>query len=189
MDSDFCNRTLDAPRRVWTIVSWQQRSYRFLSAGKQWVLQNRRIRSTRATVDRFWWVDYHLYLEDRKSALSPSWKAVFPSFWKSHCNPWYWHASDQQTSPLNSSPSNKVVVKFLSWKSPIFQNTVIWGPILKLFTEGWKKFVTVKVTVNPYRQTFGEWLEGDFPETFFKNFFCCIVTSLRISRKISYLTW
>ena len=92
IDSDFFNRTLDAPKRAWTIVSWPQYSYRFLSADKQWGLQNLRIHSTGATFDRFWWVDYHfdgkrlnkslqvfvlwyLALEDRKSALS--WKAVF----------------------------------------------------------------------------------------------------------------
>ena len=59
IDSDFFNRTLDAPKRAWTIVSWPQRSYRFLSADKQRGLLNLRIRSTGATVDRFWCVDYH----------------------------------------------------------------------------------------------------------------------------------
>ena len=59
IDSDFFNRTLDAPKRAWTIVSWPQRSYRFLSADKQRGLLNLRIRSTGATVDRFWCVDYY----------------------------------------------------------------------------------------------------------------------------------
>ena len=59
IDSDFFNRTLDASKRAWTIVSWPQYSYRFLSADKQWGLQNLRIHSTGATFDRFWWVDYH----------------------------------------------------------------------------------------------------------------------------------
>ena len=92
IDSDFFSRTLDAPKRAWTIVSWPQRSYRFLSADKQWGLQNLRIHSTGATFDRFWWVDYHFVgnglnkslqvfvlwyfsQEDRESALS--WKTVF----------------------------------------------------------------------------------------------------------------
>ena len=59
IDSDFFNRTPDAPKRAWTIVSWPQRPYRFLSADKQRGLLNLRIRSTGATVDRFWCVDYH----------------------------------------------------------------------------------------------------------------------------------
>ena len=111
IDSDFFNRTLDAPKRAWTIVSWPQRSYRFLSADKQRGLLNLRIRSTGATVDRFWCVDYHfdgnglnkslqvfvlwyLSLEDRK-ALSCGRQFFRKSlFRKSHCSSSYGHASD-----------------------------------------------------------------------------------------------
>ena len=92
IDSDFFNRTLDAPKKVWTIVNWPKRPYRFLSADKQLGLEKLRRHSTGATVDRFWWNYYHfdgndlkksllvfvltyLSLEFQKSALS--WKAVF----------------------------------------------------------------------------------------------------------------
>ena len=92
IDSDFFNRTPDAPKRAWTTISWQQRRYRFLSADKQLGHEKLRWHITGATVDRFWWDDYHfdgndlknsfqvivlryIPLEDRKSALS--WKVVF----------------------------------------------------------------------------------------------------------------
>ena len=69
IDSDFFNRTLDAPKRAWTNVSWPQRSYRFLSADKPRGLLNLRIRSTGATVDRFWCVDYNFDGNGLKKSL------------------------------------------------------------------------------------------------------------------------
>ena len=84
IDSVFFNRTADAPKRAYAIVSWPQRPYRFLSADKQLGLQDLRIRSTGATVDRFWWVSYHSDGNDLNKSLqvfscvSLSWKILRP---------------------------------------------------------------------------------------------------------------
>ena len=69
IDSDFFNRTPDAPKRAWTIISWPQRPYRFLSTDKQLGHEKLRCHITGATIDRFWWDDYDFDGNDLKKSL------------------------------------------------------------------------------------------------------------------------